>query len=259
MKKTISFFLVMVLVWACTKEPFETRPPGKSSSRAMSNQENALLTTVSFSGYSWYIKQTGNRKAGPGPNYWSSRNVWVDSSGFLHLVIRKVKGRWACAEVESVETFGAGTYQWQVEGRIDRLDKNVVLGLFDYSGNDGYDEMDMEFARWGNGANPNLNYTVWPAATGVDKFSYSQEFALNGTYTTQRMTRGTDSVVFKSLHGFTDADIHLFATAICTAPPYSVSVLKMPVHMNLWLFLGNGPTDGKPVEIVIHAFKYTPA
>jgi hypothetical protein len=34
--------------------------------------------------------------------------------------------------------------------------------------------------------------------------------------------------------------------------------LSMPIHMNLWLFKPEGPTDGKSVEIIIHEFKYTP-
>ena len=70
---------------------------------------------------------------------------------------------WLCPEVTSLEKFGFGTYQFVVEGAIDHFDKNIVLGLFNYSGNDGYDEMDIEIARWGNSSYPNLNYTIWPA------------------------------------------------------------------------------------------------
>jgi len=133
-----------------------------------------------------------------------------------------------------------------------------VLGLFNYSGNDGYDEMDIEFARWGNSAWPNLNYTVWPAKSGYSDWNYTKNFTLTGgTYTTQRFTRSASSVVFKSLNGFYDDDTNLYATATCTSPTWSISTLNMPVHMNLWLFDGNAPSDGKEVEIVIHNFKYT--
>ena len=48
---------------------------------------------------------------------------------------------------------GFGRYQFQVIGRIDQLDPNVVLGLFKYPtpdvGPDGTNEIDIEFAQWG--------------------------------------------------------------------------------------------------------------
>jgi hypothetical protein len=31
------------------------------------------------------------------------------------------------------------------------------------------------------------------------------------------------------------------------------------VRINLWLFRGNAPTDGQPVEVVISDFTFTPA
>jgi hypothetical protein len=32
----------------------------------------------------------------------------------------------------------------------------------------------------------------------------------------------------------------------------------MPVHLNLWLFKGLPPKDGREVEIVVQAFEFTP-
>jgi len=60
------------------------------------------------------------------------------------------------------------------------MDKNVVLGLFNYSGNDGFDEMDIEWARWGNENYPNCNFTVWPAKEGFTNFSKTEEISLKG-------------------------------------------------------------------------------
>lgn len=224
-----------------------------------SEQANAVTPVIQWSGHSWYVKNSGTEAWGPGPNYWTKNNVWVDANGWLHLRIKKAAaGKWQCAEIWSEENFGYGTYQWQVEGAIDKFDKNIVLGLFNYSGNDGYDEMDIEFARWGNSNYPNLNYTIWPATQGYNNFSYTQEFSLAGTYTTQRFTRTANSVVLKSLHGFYNDDTNLYATATCTSPPNSISTLAMPVHINLWLFQGNAPTNNKAVEVIIHNFTFTP-
>jgi hypothetical protein len=91
--------------------------------------------------------------------------VRLDAKGWLHLCIKKdlSTGDWVCPEITSVRKFGFGAYRFIVEGAIDHFDKNIVLGLFNYSGNDGLDEMDIEIARWGNPAYPNLNYTIWPA------------------------------------------------------------------------------------------------
>ncbi|NEU73400.1 hypothetical protein PI95_012690 [Hassallia byssoidea VB512170] len=41
--------------------------------------------TINFSGYVWEVRSSGD--GGPGPNHWSSDNVWVDQDGYLHLKI----------------------------------------------------------------------------------------------------------------------------------------------------------------------------
>jgi hypothetical protein len=113
--------------------------------------------TISFSGYQWAVRNTTG-KQGPGPNFFNDSSVSVDDKGYLHLWIRKnaATGRWECAEITSKLSFEYGTYLFVVEGVIDKFDKNIVLGLFNYSGNDGLDEMDIEIARWGNISYPTV-------------------------------------------------------------------------------------------------------
>jgi hypothetical protein len=260
MKKFVYPLMVVMIAAACKKNTAPVNDTPINTGTEINNPNARAAATVQFSGYTWTIRNTGNASEGPGPNIFSGSNAWVDSNGRLHLKISKntTTGKWNCAEIYSTQKFGFGTYQWQVEGRIDSLDKNIVLGLFNYSGNNGFDEMDIEFARWGNSAWPNLNYTVWPGQTGFRNWSYTKFFTLNGTYTTHRFTRSTNSVVFKSLHGFVNDNTNQFATATCSAPANSISTLTMPVHMNLWLYDGLAPSNGKEVEIIIHNFKYTP-
>ncbi|HRI19549.1 MAG TPA: hypothetical protein PLA68_01290 [Panacibacter sp.] len=259
MKKIIVLPFISFLYFGCSKQSATaTATANNISKNSRISELQTALTTLQFSGYTWYVKNSGNSTQGPGPNYWNKANAFVDANGWLHLKLKKSGSKWVCAEIWSQQSFGNGSYQFQVEGAIDKFDKNVVLGLFNYSGNDGFDEMDIEFARWGNRNYPNLNYTIWPAQTGYNNFSYTQEFALTGTYTTHRFTRSNDSVILKSMHGFTNTDTNLFAGAVCTSPPNSVSRLAMPVHLNLWLFQGNAPSNNKPVEIIIHSFTYTP-
>ena len=249
--KQIFFFLIMTVAIGCTKKVAQNVSTSSSAN-------NATAATIQFSGYTWNVKNGVG--LGPGPNNWSSNNVWVDASGFLHLRISKdpITGKWNCAEVSTQQTFGFGKWQFWVEGRIDQMDKNVVLGLFNYSGNDGFDEMDIEWARWGNRRYPNCNYTVWPAQQGFKNFSYTKEVALSGPNTTQRFMRTSTSVLFQSLQGFVDDNSNQLATATCTNPPNSISMLAMPAFINLWLFQGRAPSDRKTVEIIIHKFSYTP-
>lgn len=221
---------------------------------------NISAKKISFSGYTWNVTAAKDTQ-GPGPNYWNNNNVWVDDNGWLHLKIAKnpLTHRWECAEISSQKKFGLGTYQWQVEGRIDSLDKNVVLGLFNYSGNNGHDEMDIEFARWGNAAWPNLNYTLWPAAGDTTISSYTKEISMNhGNNSTQQFTRTVDKVIFKSFYGFRFNDQDLFGAKTFSAPAASISTLDMPVMMNLWLFKGMQPSHDRKVEIVIRNFKFSP-
>lgn len=234
----------------------ETAPPTPIT-RADVNA--AAETVIHFSGYDWVVKTPASRQ-GPHNNYWSGDNVWVDSNGRLHLRTRKQNdtGRWECAEVRCTTSFGYGTYQWKVEGAVNALDKNIVLGLFNYSGNSRFDEMDIEFSRWGHTNAPILNYTVWPATgdTGISNVTYAKDFVMNGTYTTHRFKRTATSVFFQSLHGFQDGNVNQFETKTWSSPT-SISTLPMPIYMNLWLF-DAPPTDGNPVEIIIHEFKFTP-
>ena len=46
---------------------------------------------LQFSGISWRVKSSGVGKMGPGPNYFSdsTKNVYVDNQGYLHLKITK--------------------------------------------------------------------------------------------------------------------------------------------------------------------------
>jgi hypothetical protein len=224
--------------------------------------ENGKLkvnSTLTFSGYTWTIKDSGTGTAGPGPNHWKGANSFVDANGYLHLKLSKntTTNQWECAEVTSTTNFGYGTYQWQVEGPVSTLDKNIVLGFFNYSGVDGYDEMDIEYAKWGVASNPFVGYTVYPAQGASGNFHNATSFTTSGTYTTNRFKRTATSVIFKAINGFYEDDTNLAYTTTCSSPAYSISTLSMPVHMNLWLFQGAAPTSTSTVEIIVHSFKFT--
>jgi hypothetical protein len=221
----------------------------------------AQAKVISFAGYSWDVR---SGQGGPGPNRWSPGNAWVDAAGALHLKIAMKNGIWYCAEVYLEQRLGFGTYEFKVTGPIDQLDKNVVLGLFDYPtadvGPDGTNEIDVEFSRWGNASNPIGNYTVWPAVAGLEPTTHPFAFTLTDDQTTHRFTWATDSIVFRSLRGFTSGNTPTFGqwTFRPGNPIGRIPQDPTPVHLNLWLFQGQAPSNGQPVEIVINGFQFTP-
>lgn len=221
------------------------------------------VDTITFAGHVWQVRQSGD--GGPGPNHWDPQNVWVDEQGHLHLKISYVDDQWRAAEIYTTQRFGFGRYQFQVIGRIDQLDPNVVLGLFDYPpspaiGPDGTNEIDIEFARWGSAANPNGNYAVYPAQAGIAYSAHSYEFALNSPYSTHRFLRQSQQVAFQSLQGHTNRNRREVASWRYRPADFHnrIPQAALPVHINLWLFDGRPPTDGQEVELVIADFAFTP-
>ncbi len=214
--------------------------------------------TVRWAGRTWVIRDdTG----GPGPNRFAAGNVEVRADGTLHLFVRQVDGAWTCGELSTTEPLGPGTYTFDVATAVDQFDPSVVLGLFSYPepdvGPDGTNELDIEFARWGHAEWPNGNYTAYPSSAGKKEVSQTFEFHQpNDGGTLQRYHWQRQSVAFEtSTAGRQPRLLHRWGTPEKFGP--QVAKEPMPVHLNLWLFGGRPPTDGKPVEVVVRAFTFT--
>jgi hypothetical protein len=216
----------------------------------------AYPSTVSFSGYTWYIENTASR-SNPGPNYWSNSpaNVWVDQNGWLHLKIAKSNGHWCCVELTSTRTFGYGTYVFCTASRIDTLDKNVVLGLFAYK--DDRHEIDIEFSKWGISRYNNGWFTVQPPpyVNGVNQKSFN--FQLYGDYSTHYFTWKPNSIFFESFGGHYAIGAEPASNVIKSfTSNQQVNSQGARAHINLWLYNGNAPSNGLPVEVVIKSFQF---
>jgi hypothetical protein len=241
-------------------------------------KDSIQLDTIHFSDRIWYIRNFTTETIGPGNNYWSAdktKNVWVDSKGFLHLKLTRDEqnpDKWYCAQVETQDSLGMGTYEFEVEGAIDKLNENVVLGLFSYPDDgskspDGFDEIDIEYSKWGEKDNPdNFNYAVWgdehkTARKQID-FHY---VSLRSIYTTQIYIRTGRKVKFESWAGFNSHKSRLYQSDVMPKTRRLKPAGRvMPVMINLWLVKPKDktkplpPSDGKPVEIIIHSFTFTP-
>ncbi|WP_158263781.1 glycoside hydrolase family 16 protein [Deinococcus arcticus] len=246
---------------------------GQQAARVVQPQ----AATLNFSGFTWTVKEGSG--LGPGPNTWSARNVWLDAAGDLHLAIRRDGSTWTNAEVSTGRRLGYGTYEWRVIGRVDQLDQNVVLGLFQYptpdtvpagQDPDGLFEIDVELARWGQASAQPLNYTTYPSARGQPVTSRVLPLQLQGTYTTHRYTRLRDRVIHETFGGHTTARSNRMgcnefvwpatynpSTGGWTNP--RIAQIEMPVHMNLWLFRGMAPANGQETEVTVRRFQYAPS
>jgi len=216
---------------------------------------------IQFGGYTWTVR---SGRGGPGPNAWDENNVWLDSATNLHLKISHRGGNWSCAEITMQRRLGFGQYEFQTIGRLDRLDDNVVLGLFNYPtadvGPDGTHEIDIEFARWGNTTNPIGNFTVWPVEKRLKYATKSFAFSLARDQAMHRFTWSRDQVLFQLLQGHRDDGREELSRWLYRPqqPTRSLSQRAMPVQVNLWLFKGRPPKTGREVEVILHAFKFTP-
>ena len=206
-------------------------------------------STISWSGHDWDVKEY-SRKIGPGPNFFSSSNVRVDPDGSLHLAITKSGSKWTTAEVILKDSFGYGTYTWVLRTPAP-LDPNVVLGLFTWNDDpaENHREIDIEFAKWGNASDPNdAQFVVQP----YDSVGNEHRFVrpAGGALTTLSFTWASDGVAFRAS-----------SDGVAQTWTYGGADIPLPggenPRMNLWLFRGAAPTDGRSVEVVFESFTFT--
>lgn len=216
---------------------------------------------IDFKGYTWRVR---SGHGGPGPNAWDPKNVWLDGATNLHLKIACRDGEWSCAELTMQQRLGFGRYKFQTVGRLDLLDDNVVLGLFNYPtpevGPDATHEIDIEFARWGRATNPMGNFTVWPVEPELKRVSKPFPLVLAGDAATHTFRWSRKQIVFQSFDGHREDEVRKLAgwTYQPREPARFISRQPMPVHINLWLFRGRPPKNGREVEVIIRDFNFTP-
>lgn len=210
--------------------------------------------TIDFSGISWQVRSNAVPR-GPGPNRFSdsAENVWVDSEGRLHLRITHAGEVWSCAEVTSAEPFSYGTYRWVLDTPVHDLDPNVVLGLFSYSSDTN--EVDIEFARWGNTRAANAQYVIQPSPgvpRGLSSWNIAAESPSTHSFTWAPYDREArpDNVAYASL-GSAGQPLQSARLSQPVAPAAS-----QRIHINLWLDRGRPPQ--REVEIIIRKFEFIP-
>src|SRR5438034_1267883 len=206
--------------------------------------------TVEFSGYTWRAKSS-SEAVGPGPNHFSdsARNVWVDSRGRLHLKLTRSNGRWYSAEVINTQSLGHGRYSFELGSPVGHFDPNVVLALFTWSDDPTYSnrEIDIEFSRWAKRASPtNGQYVVQPYYHHRNRQRVRQPAVAPST---QSFNWRPNAVTFTS------------SSAVPSAWTYSGTDVPQPgserVHINLWLYRGARPMNGRAAEVIVNRFSFS--
>lgn len=204
---------------------------------------------IHFSGLDWIVRSGAG---GPGPNSWSdsNENVWVDSTGSLHLKIRKSGNTWYCSEVYLKKSYGYGKYVFHVTSDVETYDPRIVVGFFTYE-NDSR-EIDIEFSRWADNSNPAGWYTIQPPPySAVNQHSF--KLVLNGATSIHYFDWKSDSIQFKSTKPYTfivppnDSLISEWTYTGVNNPP----VGNERLHINFWLFQGKPPALSNSSELII--------
>lgn len=237
-----------------------------------------------FSGHHWDIKEYESYPAGPGNNFFSARasDVFVDSSGFMHMRLAEHNGKWYSTEVISEEEMGYGIYTFVIEGDLEQLPENSVIGLFTWDDSSYFSqcnsEIDVEIARWGDPTLPDpLLYSVqpvWSAGHFPERSHMVNTLPgkLNGI-TAHRIIWTDSLITWMSWERFADSPNMLGSwTFDLNNPPrrkdengqvsdYIIIPAPGPdthTHFNFWMLNGGPPSDGQEHEIIIRNFSYEP-
>jgi hypothetical protein len=177
-------------------------------------------------------------------------------------------GTYTAAELFTTEKLGFGTYQWQIAGAVDKMDKTTVLGLFNYGaqagiGVDGENEIDIEFSRWNDTCHGcNADFTFYPATGNKslgpmeDNFTYN---ANGSTLTTARFEWSSTRIVGTIMSGRQPigTTANVLQTVTFAPPDYKARIpqVALPVAMNLWCFRA---TPGTDQEVLLRNFQFLP-
>jgi hypothetical protein len=223
--------------------------------RAVKQGEN-VQRTISFSGFEWVVGDSDLSMVSPGQNYFSSseENVWVDSRGRLHLKITNRNGNWYCAKVSLNESISYNKYVFYVSSRVDKFDKNVVGGLFTYL--DDSNEIDIEFAKWGDDEAVNSQFAVQPAHHDGNIYRFPMDLKRQrSTHVIEWREDRIDFACYRGHHSASPGKKKKIISEWCYTGYFIPSDDEEKIMINLWLYKGVPPSDNREVEMIIEAFE----
>ncbi len=221
--------------------------------------------SLDFAGRTWRVKGPGYY--GPGPNVFSDASdcVWVDAGGRLHLTLSDRGAHWAATEVVLEDALGYGDYVVTTVGRLDLLDIHAVLGIFlwqygpcwneAYFWWNPYNEIDIEYSRWGDASNGIGQFVVqpWDWYGNMERFDLSFE---EGELASHAVRWLADRVEYRVWRGGPDDESPESTVRTWTYSGPHVPRPEQPrMHLNLWKLQG---TPGGDQEVVFQDFRFVP-
>ena len=228
-------------------------------------QGPAANATINWSGHTWTVTEGGMAGVAKGDR----SNVFVDHTGYLHLRIVNRAGTFTASELFSIDQLGFGTYQWQIEGPLDKLDKSTVLGLFPYGpkagiGVDAENEIDIEFSKWNDTCHGcNADFTFYPATANKSLGPKEDNFTINlkgETLFTARFQWTSTRIVASIMSGLQPigTTANVLQSLTFSPPDYAARIpqVPLPLGMNLWCFKATPAADQ---EVILRNFQFLPS
>lgn len=227
----------------------------------------ARSAQINWMGHTWTV--TNGRMAGVAPG--RPANAGVDPAGYLDLNVTRKAKTVSAAEVFSTDAMGFGTYQWQIQGPVDRMDPQTVLGLFPYGpqsgiGQDGENEIDIEFSKWNGtlcGGACNADFNVYPSTSHRGTGSTEDAFGVNlegGDLLTARLQWSSTSITETVMAGLQplNSTAGLLHKWTFSPPDYLVRIPQqaVPLGMNLWCSRRRCESSQ---AVKMRSFQYVPA
>ncbi|MCP4144481.1 MAG: T9SS type A sorting domain-containing protein [bacterium] len=221
--------------------------------------------TIAFGGYNWRVKGPGY--FGPGNNYFSDSetSIWIDQQDRLHLTLKNAGSTWLCSEVVNEDALGYGDYILTTSGQIHLLDPAAVLGVFlweygpcwddSYTWWNAYNEVDIEFSRWGNAQNGICQFVVQPWDFPGNIIRFDTTFG-EDELVSSAMRWSPDKIEFRIWRGDAnqESQSNLIQSWTYTGP--HIARPEQPrIHLNLWK-LSSNPVDIQ--EVIFDDFVFVP-
>jgi len=120
-------FLIFISI-SCKKDQVQNQNLNKTdSTSSITLPQNGI---IEFAGLKWKVKE---KREAEGINelfYATSiNNVFVDNKGYLHLLITKQQDEWAGAELETVDSFDFGNFDFYLLSVQNNIDSNTFAQL----------------------------------------------------------------------------------------------------------------------------------
>jgi len=219
--------------------------------------------SLDWEGYQWTVNPSYG--IGQGIVHGDPSNVYVDASGYLHLKLSNVGGKWSGAEISTDKDFSFGHFYWVFSGPLTAMEPQDVLAGFTYgpqhkNGIDGQNEIDVEFSKWNNSTNANnCDFDIYPPPGAKKGENVEHDWNYTGSDVATVRIDWTSSQVTESVwNGVVPVNAPT-TTAAATwtydGSTHTIPQTACPFMFNFWVFKALPTT---PVDALVRKFQYIP-